>query len=76
MLAYREVYWNRRDRWNALSWMNELFLVPATTMNRFANSGWTRREMEGVLVPLATYRAYIFGGEGIHPPLKRTYGPN
>lgn len=34
--------------------------------NRFANSGWTRREMEGVLVPLATYRAYINGGEGIH----------
>lgn len=63
VLAYREFYWNRSDRWNALSWMNELFLVPATTMNHFANSGWTRREMEGVLVPLATYRAYIHGGK-------------
>lgn len=31
--------------------------------NRFANSGWTRKEMEGVLVPLATYRAYINGGK-------------
>ncbi len=33
--------------------------------NRFANSGWTRREMEGLLVPLATFRAYLAGGEGV-----------
>lgn len=33
--------------------------------NHFANSGWTRREMEGVLVPLATFRAYLAGGEGV-----------
>jgi putative ABC transport system permease protein len=33
--------------------------------NRFANSGWTRREMEGVLVPLAAFRAYLQGGEQV-----------
>lgn len=31
--------------------------------NRFANSGWTRREMQGVLVPLSTFGAYLQGGE-------------
>lgn len=31
--------------------------------NRFANSGWTRREMEGVLIPLSTFAAYLQGGE-------------
>jgi putative ABC transport system permease protein len=33
--------------------------------NRMANSGWTRREMGGVLVPLSAFRAYLQGGEGI-----------
>lgn len=33
--------------------------------NRFANSGWTRREMEAILVPLATFRAYLAGGESV-----------
>lgn len=31
--------------------------------NRFANSGWTRREMQGVLIPLSTYATYVQGGE-------------
>lgn len=31
--------------------------------NRFANSGWTRREMQGVLVPLTTFGTYLQGGE-------------
>lgn len=34
VLAYREFYWNRADTWNALGWMNELVLVPATTLTR------------------------------------------
>lgn len=36
--------------------------------NNFANDGgdsWTQREMEGVIVPLETFRAYIRGGERI-----------
>lgn len=33
--------------------------------NRFANSGWTRREMEGILVPLSAFRAYLSGGQGL-----------
>ncbi len=33
--------------------------------NRFANSGWTRREMQGVLIPLATYATYVQGGERV-----------
>jgi putative ABC transport system permease protein len=33
--------------------------------NRMANSGWTRREMTGVLIPLSAFRAYLQGGEGI-----------
>jgi putative ABC transport system permease protein len=34
--------------------------------NRQANSGWTRREMNGVLIPLATFRAYLQGGERVN----------
>jgi len=37
--------------------------VEARLGNRFANSDWTRREMEGVLVPLSAFRAYLQGGE-------------
>ncbi len=33
--------------------------------NKMVNSGWTRREMSGVLIPLSAFRAYIQGGEGI-----------
>jgi putative ABC transport system permease protein len=33
--------------------------------NRMANSGWTRREMSGALIPLSAFRAYLQGGEGI-----------
>jgi putative ABC transport system permease protein len=33
--------------------------------NRMVRSGWTRREMSGVLVPLSAFRAYLQGGEGI-----------
>jgi len=33
--------------------------------NQMVNSGWTRREMEGVLIPLSTFRAYLQGGERI-----------
>jgi len=36
--------------------------------NTFANDGgdsWTQREMEGVIVPLETFRAFIRGGERI-----------
>jgi putative ABC transport system permease protein len=36
--------------------------------NTFANDGgdsWTQREMEGVVIPLETFRAYIRGGERI-----------
>ncbi|MFI5166140.1 MAG: ABC transporter permease [Thermoanaerobaculales bacterium] len=37
--------------------------VEARLGNRFANSGWTRREMEGVLIPLSAFRAHLQGGE-------------
>jgi putative ABC transport system permease protein len=33
--------------------------------NQFANSGWSRREMNGVLIPLNTFRAYLRGGEQV-----------
>ena len=33
--------------------------------NRFANSGWTRREMQGVLIPLSTFGTYVQGGERV-----------
>jgi putative ABC transport system permease protein len=39
--------------------------VEARLGNKFANSGWTRREMSGVLIPLAAFRGYIQGGDGI-----------
>ena len=33
--------------------------------NQFANSGWSRREMNGVLIPLNSFRAYLRGGEQV-----------
>jgi putative ABC transport system permease protein len=33
--------------------------------NRFANSGWVRREMNGVLVPLSAFRAYLQAGQDL-----------
>ena len=42
--------------------------VGAQIGNTFANDGddsWTTREMEGVVIPLETFRAYLRGGEGI-----------
>ena len=33
--------------------------------NRFVNSGWVRREMNGVLVPLSAFRSYLQGGQGL-----------
>jgi ABC-type antimicrobial peptide transport system permease subunit len=32
VLRYREFYWNRSDSYNALGWMNEVIIVPVTTM--------------------------------------------
>jgi len=41
--------------------------------NNMANDGgWSRREMNGVLVPLATFRAYIRGGQRIGALMIRT----
>jgi hypothetical protein len=40
--------------------------VEAKLGNRQANSGWTRREMNGVRIPLATFRACLQGGERIN----------
>jgi len=34
--------------------------------NKMTNSGWTRREMDGVLIPLSSFRAYLQGGERIN----------
>lgn len=33
--------------------------------NRFVNSGWVRREQNGVLIPLSAFRAYLQGGHGL-----------
>ncbi len=41
--------------------------------NRFANSGWTRREMEGILLPLSAFRAHLSGGHNIHLISVRTH---
>jgi putative ABC transport system permease protein len=32
VLRYREFYWNQSEKYNALGWMNELVVLPATTM--------------------------------------------
>jgi putative ABC transport system permease protein len=32
MLTYREFYWNKRERWNSLDWMNDFIIVPVTTL--------------------------------------------
>ncbi len=39
--------------------------VEAELGNRMTNSDWTRREMDGVLIPLASFRGYLQGGQGI-----------
>lgn len=57
VLAYREFYWNRSDTWNALSWMNELILVPATTMNRrFLGGG--NEKVDEIAIRLASAQTH------------------
>ncbi len=34
VLEERQFYWNRSDSWNALGWINELILLPASTLTR------------------------------------------
>jgi putative ABC transport system permease protein len=34
--------------------------------NRQANSGWTRREMNGILIPLGSFRSHLQGGERVN----------
>jgi putative ABC transport system permease protein len=39
--------------------------VGARIGNRMVNDDFSRREMEGVIVPLSTYRTYLDGGESV-----------
>ncbi len=57
MLAFREFYWNRADSWNALGWMNELILVPATTLTRRYQGAGTSR-VDEIALRLAAPEAH------------------
>jgi len=57
VLAFREFYWNRADSWNALWWMNELILVPATTLTRrYLGAGSSR--VDEIALRLASPEAH------------------
>jgi len=57
VLTFREFYWSRADSWNALSWINELVLVPATTLTRrYLRSG--SDQVEEIALRLASAEAH------------------
>jgi len=57
VLTLREFYWSRADSWNALSWINELVLVPATTLTRrYLRSG--SDQVDEIALRLASAEAH------------------
>lgn len=66
VLRYREFYWNKSDSYNALGWMNEVIIVPVTTMQvRVVGAG--SRKLDEIGLRLASVKAH---DESV-PALKR-----
>jgi ABC-type antimicrobial peptide transport system permease subunit len=61
VLRYREFYWNRSDSYNALGWMNEVIVVPVTTMQvRVVGAGSRRIDEIGLrLASVKTHDASV-----------------
>jgi putative ABC transport system permease protein len=57
VLRYREFYWNKSDNYNALGWMNEVIIVPVTTMQvRVVGAG--SRKIDEIGLRLASVKAH------------------
>ena len=57
VLAFREFYWSRMDSWNALGWINDLVLLPATTLTcRYLKSG--SDQVDEIALRLASAEAH------------------
>jgi putative ABC transport system permease protein len=57
VLRYREFYWNKSDSYNALGWMNEVIIVPVTTMQvRVVGAG--SRKIDEIGLRLASVEAH------------------
>lgn len=66
VLRYREFYWNKSDSYNALGWMNEVIIVPVTTMQvRVVGAG--SRQIDEIGLRLASVEAH----DAAVPALKR-----
>jgi ABC-type antimicrobial peptide transport system permease subunit len=66
VLRYREFYWNKSDSYNALGWMNEVIIVPVTTMQvRVVGAG--SRKIDEIGLRLFSVKAH---DESV-PALKR-----
>lgn len=57
VMSYREFFWNRTDNYNALGWMNELIVVPVTTLLA-RETGAGERKVNGVGLRLASVEAH------------------
>jgi putative ABC transport system permease protein len=66
VLRYREFYWNKSDSYNALGWMNEVIIVPVTTMQvRVVGAG--SRKIDEIGLRLTSVKAH----DAAVPALKR-----
>ncbi|MGE5235346.1 MAG: ABC transporter permease [Acidobacteriota bacterium] len=57
VLSYREFYWNRSDSYNALGWMNEVVIVPVTTLQA-RQIGAGSRKIDEIGLRLASVQAH------------------
>ncbi len=57
VLRHREFYWNKSDSYNALGWINELIVVPVTTMQA-REVGAGSRKIDEIGLRLASLAAH------------------
>jgi len=65
-LTYREFYWNKRENYNSLDWMNDFIIVPVTTLQA-RESGAGDRKINNIALRLVDRQA----AETALPALRR-----
>ena len=65
-LAYREFYWNKRENYNSLDWMNDFIIVPVTTLQA-RESGAGDKKINNIALRLVDRKA----AETALPALRR-----
>ncbi|HVN31570.1 MAG TPA: ABC transporter permease [Thermoanaerobaculaceae bacterium] len=73
VLEYREFYWNKSDTYNALGWMNEVIIVPVTTMQvRVVGAG--SRKIDEIGLRLSSVKAHDDSVPGLKRLLTNRHG--